>query len=170
MAFPTLLRDYLIVGGPYIGSTISLVTWGQARTAVTCGPHFDGIDGTFGDTGMRAMDYFAPVYGINAVDTEGRIFRGIPYSVIGYADYFDALNNYRFFFGALPTDPSTGLQFPLIFAGLDEEEIQTILQGALVIGSINIVTTGPSFDGTDPEGQAIGGVPLGTVASISLSF
>jgi hypothetical protein len=168
MAFPTLLRDYLIVGGPYIGSTISLVTWGQARTAVTCGPHTEGIASEFRDTGLRAMDYFAPVYGVDAVDSEGRVFRGVPFSVRGYADYLDADENYRFFFGAL-FNPESGPTIA-IFAGLDEEEIQPILQGALVVGSINIVTTGPSFDGTDPEGQAIGGTPLGTVASISLSF
>jgi hypothetical protein len=117
------------------------------------------------------MDYYAPVYGVTAVDSENRLFRGIPFSVIGYADYFDGDGSFRFFFGALP-EPSEGNPnpLPLIFAGLDEEEIQPILLNAQFIGSITVVTAVESYDNSDIEGQDIGPTALGTVGTISLSF
>ena len=123
---------------------------------------------------MHAWDYIDGVYGIEAVDSEGRLFRGIPNSVRGYNDFAtftppDTAEQ-RFFFGFL-NDDGSGSSIPTVSVGLDKEEEGLILEYASFVGSgqtIGVEAT--AYDGSDPNGQDIGSTPLGTVSSVTLSF
>ena len=174
MPLPPLTRDYITVGGaqPNVGSFYSFWTWGQVRVPVTAAVHTTGgLD--WGSSSQHAWDYINGAYGIDAVDAQGRLFRGIPNSVRGYNDYFTPSgsgNDERFFFGFL-NDDGTGLFVPSIAVGLDKEEEGQILLSASYVGSTSSVTVAAdAFDGSDPDGQNIGTTALGTVSSVTLSF
>jgi hypothetical protein len=140
---------------------------------VTAAQHTSG-GLSWGVPNLHAWDYIDGIYGIEAVDSEGRLFRGIPNSVRGYNDFstFTPPSSVeeRFFFGFL-NDDGSGSSIPTVSVGLDKEEEGLILEYASFVGSgqtIGVEAT--AYDGSDPNGQDIGATPLGTVSSVSLSF
>lgn len=176
MPLPPLTKDYVTVGG---AQTISgtLWTWGQVRTPVYAAPHGTGDFTTWYNVG-HAIDYIIGLYGIEAVESGDRLFRGHPFGAVGYNDWFTPnpnppFNNFeRFYYGTnYESPPGSGIYLPAVGSGLDSEDQATILGGATFVGSGTTITTGPtSYDGTDPDGQNIGTTALGTVSSVTLSF
>jgi hypothetical protein len=140
---------------------------------VTAAQHTSG-GLSWGVPNLHAWDYIDGIYGIEAVDSEGRLFRGIPNSVRGYNDFAtftppDTAEQ-RFFFGFL-NDDGSGSSVPTVSVGLDKEEEGLILEYASFVGSGQTIGVEPeAYDGSDPNGQDIGATPLGTVSSVSLSF
>lgn len=175
MPLPTLTRDYITIGGtqPNAGTSYSYWTWAQVRVPVTAAQHTSGGQ-SWGVPNLHAWDYIDGVYGIEAVDSEGRLFRGIPNSVRGYNDFAtftppDTAEQ-RFFFGFL-NDDGSGSSIPTISVGLDKEEEGLILEYASFVGSGQTIGVEPeAYDGSDPNGQDIGSTPLGTISSVTLSF
>lgn len=176
MPLPPLTRDYIRIGGAQTFSG-TVWTWGQIRTAVYAAPHAQGSTdwGNFG----HAIDYYDTGFnGIEAVESGNRLFRGIPFSTVGYNDYSTppatpgAPAIQRFFYGSFYESPfGSGIFVPGIGSGLDIEEQPVILGGATFVGSgTSITTTAPSYDNSDPDGQNIGTTPLGTVSSVTLAF
>ena len=172
---PTVTRDYITVGGAQatISLNKTLWTWGQARVPVVAAPHGSGGAGGFWDNQGHNYDYYNNgINGIEAVDAEGRLFRGQPFSVVGYNDYATSASDERFFFGGFyESPPGSGNFVPGIGTGLDKEEEGLILEYASFVGSGQTIGVEPeAYDGSDPDGQNIGGTPLGTVSSVTLSF
>ncbi len=175
MPLPTLVRDYVTIGGtqPNPGTFYSYWTWASTRVPVTAAQHTTG-GLAWGVPNLHAWDYIVGLYGIDAVDSEGRLFRGIPDSVRGYNDFATSSGGStieeRFFFGFL-NDDGTGYFIPSIAVGLDKEEEGLILEYASFVGSGQTIgVEAVAYDGTDPNGQDIGATPLGTVSSVTLSF
>jgi hypothetical protein len=175
---PSVSVDYnvFIVGGPQSFSLQKLWTWGQVRTPVYAGGH--GAGGSYWSNYTHHYDYFhTSTNGIDAVESQDRLFRGQPYGAIGYDDwqvststppYYDKY----FFFGSFYESPyGSGNYVPGVGSGLDIEEQATILGGATFVGSgTTITTSAASYDGSDPNGQNIGSTALGTVSSVTLAF
>lgn len=175
MPLPPLVRDYVTIGGtqPNAGTFYSYWTWAQVRVPVTAAQHTTGAL-AWGAPNLHAWDYIVGLYGIEAVDSEERLFRGIPDSVRGYNDFSTSTSpssvEERFFFGFL-NDDGTGLFVPTIAVGLDKEEESPILEYASFVGSGQTIGVEPqAYDGSDPNGQDIGSTPLGTVSTVTLSF
>lgn len=175
MPLPPLIRDYVTIGGtqPNAGTFYSYWTWAQVRVPVTAAQHTTGAL-AWGAPNLHAWDYIVGLYGIEAVDSEERLFRGIPDSVRGYNDFSTSTSpssvEERFFFGFL-NDDGTGLFVPTIAVGLDKEEESPILEYASFVGSGQTIGVEPqAYDGSDPNGQDIGSTPLGTVSTVTLSF
>jgi hypothetical protein len=152
-------------------------TWGQARVPVYAQGH--GTNSTIGywDNYTHHYDYYDNgINGINAVESGDRLFRGHPYSAIGYNDYTTTNGSggtdQRFFYGNFYESPyGSGTYVPGVGSGLDIEEQATILGGATFVGSgTTITTSATSYDGSDPNGQNIGSTALGTVSSVTLAF
>ena len=163
MPLPPLTRDYITVGGTQTFAG-TLFTWGQARSPVYAAQHTSGgfIWGNF----THAYDYynFGAGSAIRAADAQGRLFRGTPYAAPGYNDYFDSSGQERFFFGSLNVTPGVG-------TGFDKDYESDILLGAVYVGTaVTVTVASDAFDGSDPEGQAIGTVAQGDVTSVTLSF
>lgn len=175
MPLPPLVRDYVRIGGTQPNAdSYSYWTWAQVRTPVTAAAHGIGAFG-WGSSNFHARDYVNPIYGIDAVESGDRLFRGIPNSVIGYNDWTTASGvgvDQRFFFGTFfESPPGSGTYIPSVGVGLDKEEEGPILLGSSFVGSGGTVTvSADAYDGTDPDGQNIGGTTLGTVSSITLTF
>ena len=179
MPLPPLTKDYITVGGEQavFSYNKTLWTWGQVRVAVVASPH-SGFGGVFWDNQSHHYDYYDNgINGIEAVDAEGRLFRGQPFSVVGYNDWSTpgippAPTVERFFYGGfVESPPGSGIFIPGIGSGLDIEEQPTILGGATFVGAGATVTTGAtSYDNSDPNGQNIGATATGTISSVTLAF
>ena len=180
MPLPPVTRDYITVGGEQAVSSYNktLWTWGQVRVAVVASPH-SGFDSTvFWDNQSHHYDYYNNgINGIEAVDAEGRLFRGQPFSVVGYNDWSTpntppTPDDQRFFYGGfVESPPDSGNFIPSIGSGLDIEEQPTILGGATFVGAgATVTTTAPSYDNSDPDGQNIGPTATGTISSVTLAF
>ena len=174
MPLPSLTLDYITVGGTQAFSGTAY-TWGQMRTAVYAAPHAFSSSGwsNYGHT----IDYYNDGFnGIEAVEVGNRLFRGQLFSTVGYNDWSTVVSpppdDQRFFYGSFfESPPNSGLYIPGVGSGLDIEEQATILGGAVFVGSlVTITTTAPSYDGSDPDGQNIGGTATGTISSVTLSF
>jgi hypothetical protein len=172
MPLPSLTLDYITVGGAQAFSGTAF-TWGQMRTAVYAAPHAftSSIFSNFG----HSIDYYNTGFnGIEAVEDGNRLFRGQPFSTVGYNDWTTAGTppDQRFFYGSFfESPPNSGLYIPGVGSGLDIEEVATILSGATFVGSaFTVTTTAPSYDGSDPDGQNIGTTATGTISSVTLSF
>lgn len=176
MPLPPLTRDYVTVGGTQSFSD-TLWTWGQIRTPVYAAQHGTGSYSFWGNT-SHAFDYIIGVYGIEAVESGDRLFRGQPFGAVGYNDYATFLpgpppvNQYRFYFGHNYEDPlNPGIFIPIVGTGLDKDYESAILTGAVYVGSTSSVTVAAAaFDGSDPSGQDMGTTPLGIVSSVTLAF
>jgi hypothetical protein len=167
MPLPPLTKDYFTVGGTQIFG-VTLFTWGQARSPVYAAPHTSG-GFTFSNS-SHAYDYYKYSAGapIRAVDAQGRLFRGTPYAAPGYNDYFDSSGQERFFFGSLDIFPTF---MPGVGTGFDKDYESDILLGAVYVGTaVTVTVAADAFDGSDPEGQAIGTVAQGDVTSVTLAF
>lgn len=175
MPLPALVRDYVTIGGTQPNpDSYYYWTWAQVRTPVTAAPHGTGYF-EWGSANFHARDYYSPVYGIEAVESGDRLFRGIPNSAIGYNDWTTPAGagvDQRFFFGTFVENPfGSGIYVPGVGVGLDKDEEGQILAGSTFVGSGGTVTvSADAYDGTNPDGQNIGGTTLGTVSSITLSF
>jgi len=176
MPLPPLTLDYITVGGTQTFSGTAY-TWGQMRTAVYAAPHSTS-GSSWGNYG-HAIDYYDNgINGIDAVESGDRLFRGQPFSTVGYNDYFTAnpspppADDQRFFYGSFyESPPGSGIFVPGIGSGLDIEEQPTILGGATFVGSgATVTTTAPSYDNSDPAGQNIGDPATGTISSVTLAF
>ena len=176
MPLPPLTKDYITVGGTQAFSG-TLWTWGQARTTVIAAPHSTGAF-SWGNVSHHLDYYNNGINGIEAVDAEGRLFRGQTFSAVGYNDYFTPNpsppppDDQRFFYGGFYEFPfGSGIFIPGIGSGLDIEEQPTILGGATFVGATATVTTGAtSYDNSDPNGQNIGPTATGTISSVTLAF
>lgn len=163
MPLPPLTKDYITVGGTQLFSGTAY-TWGQVRSPVYAAQHTAG--GFSWGNFAHAYDYynFGPGASVRAADAEGRLFRGTPYAAPGYNDYFDAYSQERFFFGSLNITPGVG-------TGFDKDYESDILLGAVYVGTaVTVTVAATAFDGSDPEGQAIGTVTQGDVTSVTLAF
>ena len=175
MPLPSLTRDYITVGGAQL-SFDTLWTWGQARTAVYAAPH--GAGGYSWGNVSHHIDYYNNgINGIEVVESGNRLFRGQPFSTIGYNDYSTpntppTPDDQRFFYGGFYESPfGSGIYVPGIGSGLDIEEQPTVLGGATFVGATATVTTGAtSYDNSDPAGQNIGPIGTGTISSVTLAF
>jgi len=175
MPLPPLTKDYVTIGGTQPNSDgFSYWTWAQVRTPVTAAQHATG-GFSWGSGNFHARDYVNPIYGIDAVDSQNRLFRGIPNSAIGYNDWTTPSGSgvdQRFFFGTFYESPfGSGIFIPGVGVGLDKEEEGPILLSSVFVGSGGSVTvSSDAYDGSDPDGQNIGSTTLGTVSSVTLSF
>jgi len=176
MPLPTLTKDYITVGGTQAFSGTAW-TWGQMRTAVYAAPH--STSGSSWGNVSHHIDYYDNgINGIEAVESGNRLFRGQPFSTVGYNDYFTANpippppDFQRFFYGSFFESPfGSGIFVPGVGSGLDIEEQPTILGGATFVGvGLTVTTTAPSYDGSDPAGQNIGATATGTISSVTLAF
>lgn len=180
MPLPALTRDYVTVGGkqtaPFLGETV--FTWGQVRTPVYAAVHTTG-DYTFFNA-QHAYDYynFGPTAFCRAADEGGRLFRGTPFGAPGYNDHATVapgnppVIQQRFYFGHVVEDPlNPGIFIPRVHTGLDKDYESDILLGATYTGTgATVVVTAPAFDGSDPDGQNIGGTATGDITTVTLSF
>lgn len=163
MPIPPLTKDYITVGGTQVFLS-TVYTWGQVRSPVYAAQHTPGAFTWSNST--HAYDYYkySPGAPIRAADAQGRLFRGTPFAAPGYNDYFDSSGQERFFFGSLDVIPGVG-------TGFDKDYESEILLGAVYVGTaVTVTVAADAFDGSDPEGQAIGTTAQGDVTSVTLAF
>jgi len=173
---PTVTRDYYTIGAqqPNVGSFNYFFTWAAVRTPVTAVVSHNSGGFVWGQLVIHGIDYVSGLYSIQAVESEGRLFRGVPFSVSGANDWSTFAppsgTDQRFYFGTT-NDDGSGSYIPTVGTGLDKEEEGLILEYASFVGSGQTIGVEPAaYDGSDPDGQNIGATPLGTVSSVTLSF
>lgn len=170
---PTITRSWFDVGGPQPspGEARVFWTWGQVRCAVI----IDGLNAVF------EWGYGSHTVNYSPAEAQERLFRGIPFGVNGtfissaQPPPSTDIDWYFFWGGIYETPPESGNFVIGIGAGLDDQEIGLILDGAQVsCQNISFTTSSSARDPSSPNGQLIGSLPQGTnpgnVQSIILSF
>lgn len=137
-------------------------TWAQVRSSM----QLTATPGSFAwGVASHAIEYPTLVGG--AADTNGSIFRGIPYGIDGnfYTEPEPPPSTdikwYFFWGGFYESPPGSGIYIQGIGAGLDENEIGGILDGANVTCQFAGFTTNASARDASGVGQYIASYPAG---------
>lgn len=150
-----------IGGSPLTISGPKKSTWAQTRVAVSSLNETAPIS-FFSSVGPSSIFYqYAP-------DTTGRIFRGVPLGVACtfYTEPEPAPSTdvkwYFFWGGYYESPPDSGIYVQGIGAGLDANEIGTILDGATIVCQNTSFVAGSAARDASGVGQYVASYPAGT--------
>lgn len=174
MPTPPVDYDYAIksIGSAMTSSGVpsNLSTWGQVRTSV----YYGGPYGGFFDNSRRHYEYIAnltggPAFGMTAVESGNRLFRGAPWSCKGsnYIEYGDPYYDETSETTITPIEN----QWFKIGAIMDWYDMPLVLLDSSWVGAQTVTVESTAYDGTTTNGQLIADEPdLGEVTEINLVF
>lgn len=154
---PFITKSWAEIGTEALGK--NYWTWAQVRVAVDS---LGGAPPIFGfGFGSHSETYD------HTPDTTGRIFRGIPNGVganfLSEPEPFPSTDFKWYFFwgGFFEVPPESGNFVQGIGAGLDNNEIGLILDGASIVCQHTSFVTGSAARDASGKGQLIGSFPVG---------